>query len=433
LDLYYSLSLLHIKKKFTFTQAVIIPNSQNKLSNQKIIIYLSFILFLSLYPQFAEIPNIDFIKAYYPTGRSLVEHGTFQYEYGGLKNIPIIAFLLVPFALTGLKTAMGIFLGFELLSYLVAFIIAIEYFAVSNKDRWCLLFLFTISRPFYIAIFFGQLTPLAFLLLLLMILSYTRGRKITTGLLLTSLFLIKIPPGLLFTYFLWKKEYKIVFTGIIGYVAVWILSITLLGWQLHVDWFNYVIKLNVGTALLGYNNQTIFAFVLRLFKDYDAFNWYPISYNIFGYIFLVVVIIGTIAWFLKQMPQKQKDKNSIMVEISMIICLFLMIFPLVWDHYYLFLIFPFFTINRMLRQHPSRPRRILMWLSFVLVNPPVAVFYTPDTPSKLLNIILMSSLLLGCLILLILLRSQLKIIGKGNTIREQNLTDNINRDISYQH
>jgi hypothetical protein len=393
------------------------------LSNQKIILYFIFLLFLALYPSFAEIPDIDFIKAYYPVGRSIVEHGTFQYEYGGLKNIPIVAFLLVPFALTKLQTAMSVFLVFELLTYFAAFIIAVENFAVSNKERWFLLFLFVVSRPFYIAIFFGQLTPLALLLLLLLIMSYFRGRKITTGILLTSLFLIKIPPALLFIYFLWKKEYKIVLTGVIAYVSIWILSIIIFGWQLHFDWYNYVIKLNVGTALLGYNNQTIFAFVLRLFKDYEAFNWYPISFNIIGYILLVIVIIGTITWFLRRMTSIQKEINSIAVELSIIICLFLMVFPLVWDHYYLFLIFPYFTMYKILKQNSlMRWRRAFYWLSFLLVNPPVAVFYTPDTSHKFVNVLLMSSLLLGCIILLILLQTQLPRGDSKNNIAVKNLT-----------
>lgn len=374
----------------------------------KILIYSIFLLYLVLYPQFAEIPDIDFIKAYYPVAKSIAEHGTFQYEYGGLKNIPIIGYLLVPFGLTTLQTSMRIFLVFELLCYLGAFIVASESFTRTNKERWTFLFLFMISRPFYIAIFFGQITPLAFFLLLLMIRLYLRGRKIATGILLASVFLIKIPPGLLFLYFLKKKEYKTVIAGIFTYIAAWMLSLAVFGLQLHIDWFNYVIKLNVGTALLGYNNQTIFAFLLRHFKDYNAFNWYPIPFETIGYCFVVAAIIGVIAWLLKLMSSSTSNSNNISIELSMMICLFLMVFPLVWDHYYLFLIFPYFILIRNYRMHSSRGQWLLFWLSFFMVNPPVAVFYTPDTPNKFLNVSLMSSLLLGCLLLLILLGKQLR-------------------------
>jgi len=303
---------------------------------------------------------------------------------------------------------MRIFLVFELLCYLGAFIVASESFTRTNKERWTFLFLFMISRPFYIAIFFGQITPLAFFLLLLMIRLYLRGRKIATGILLASVFLIKIPPGLLFLYFLKKKEYKTVIAGIFTYIAAWMLSLAVFGLQLHIDWFNYVIKLNVGTALLGYNNQTIFAFLLRHFKDYNAFNWYPIPFETIGYCFVVAAIIGVIAWLLKLMSSSTSNSNNISIELSMMICLFLMVFPLVWDHYYLFLIFPYFILIRNYRMHSSRGQWLLFWLSFFMVNPPVAVFYTPDTPNKFLNVSLMSSLLLGCLLLLILLGKQLR-------------------------
>jgi hypothetical protein len=374
----------------------------------KWIVYSIFLLFLCLYPQFAEMPDIDFVKAYYPVARSIVEHGTFQYEYGGLKNIPIVGSLLAPFGLVNIQAAIWIFLIFELLCYFGAFIVASETFARSDKERWIMLFLFIISRPFYIVIFFGQLTPLAFLLLLLMIRSYLRGRKIATGILLTSVFLIKIPPGLLFLYFLKKKEYTIVTWGVIAYIAAWLLSIVVFGLQLHIDWFNYVIKLNIGTALLGYNNQTIFAFLLRHFKDYDAFNWYPIPFETLGYCIVVAGIVCTVAWLLKLMYSPTHESDKIQIEISMMICLFLMVFPLVWDHYYLFLIFPYFILIRNYRTQFSRRKWLIFWLSFIMVNPPVAVFYTPDTPNKFLNVVLMSSLLLGCAILLILLGKELR-------------------------
>jgi len=105
-------------------------------------------------------------------------------------------------------------------------------------------------------------------------------------------------------------------------------------------------------------------------------------------------------------PTHESDK--IQIEISMMICLFLMVFPLVWDHYYLFLIFPYFILIRNYRTQFSRRKWLIFWLSFIMVNPPVAVFYTPDTPNKFLNVVLMSSLLLGCAILLILLGKELR-------------------------
>jgi hypothetical protein len=369
----------------------------------KFIIYFTFVVSLLIIVHLREIANIDFNKAYYPVAKSILEKGTFIYEYDGLKNLPLVGVFLVPFALFKLHIAQHVFLFFELLCYTLSFIVFSEFLTRTYKERWILLFLFLTCRSFYIAIFFGQLTPLAFFLLLCMIILYLKRKGTWSGDFLTSLFLVKIPPGLFWFYFLKKKEYQILKKSVLTYGIFVAISVLVFGWSLHEEWFQFVIKLNVGTTLPGYNNQTLSAFLFRYLNEFDPYDWDPSALHPLFHLFLLLWIAGTTVWFIMRMSAKADDVEAIKLELSIMICLFLGAFPLVWDHYYMFLIFPLFIVLEQIRKRGTWIHYVILMISFIMLNPPVGIFFNPQTSFRLLNATLMSLPFIGCGVLLFLL------------------------------
>ena len=142
------------------------------------------------------VSNTDFNKAYYPAAKSLLSKGTFEYTYPGFKNIPLVAYIFTPFAFFDKKTGGMLFLVIEKLMYYFAFLIFLKYLTKSAANKWFLFFLFLASRPFFIAIAYGQTTIPCFLLLVLMLITYLKDKSCFTGILLSLTFMLKIPIGL---------------------------------------------------------------------------------------------------------------------------------------------------------------------------------------------------------------------------------------------
>src|SRR5262249_18801958 len=126
--------------------------------------YLVLLLYMATLPrQFhrlfpAGLWNVDFWKAYYAVGRSILDERTFTYSYEGFKNMPVVGLLLVPFAIGAKAAAASRFFVFELACYLGCFAVADRLCARSQSDRWILLALFVLSMGFVNTIEFGQLT-----------------------------------------------------------------------------------------------------------------------------------------------------------------------------------------------------------------------------------------------------------------------------------
>ena len=93
----------------------------------------------------------DFNDVYYPAGSSVLKTGTFDYSYWdsadesaggvgddveGFVNIPIIAYLFVPFAIFDIQTAGAFFLVFEIVTYIIAFAITVKFLAKTRLDSW---------------------------------------------------------------------------------------------------------------------------------------------------------------------------------------------------------------------------------------------------------------------------------------------------------
>jgi hypothetical protein len=205
----YMESVLSDKSNFPPPRPANMKNLTVILHSKAVIVAL-FCVLLSVVSFVIPIEANDFNDVYYPAGSSVLKTGTFDYSYWdsvdksagevgddieGFVNIPLIAYLFVPFAVFDIQTA-GVF--FEVTTYIMAFVIALKLLARSHLDRWILFFLFLCSRHFYTSIQFGQLTILCFLLLVLTFVTHQKRWLIATGLLLTSAFLIKIPLSLLY-------------------------------------------------------------------------------------------------------------------------------------------------------------------------------------------------------------------------------------------
>ena len=368
--------------------------------------------FLIALPALLPIPNADFNKAYYPAARQTVETGTFAYTYEGFKNLPVVALLLAPFALTDRDTGGHLFLVFQLLAYFAAFHVLAGALARSSRDRWALLALFVLSTPFLSGVRFGQLTSLAFLLLVSMLALYLRGGRTLPGVLLGSAFLLKIPTGFLFLYFLRRGELRVMTASALTFLGFLAASLLFYGLELHFEYYEHALAKNAGKTLLAYNNQNLFAFVMRFVEGPAHFSWATIAIPRALELGLLSGIAAFVALVLALWCGPTDDSRKTEIGVSLMICIMLSVFPFVWDHYYLFLVLPFFVAYRGLEKSSTLVQIACYVAAFAFVNLPlVAILKLPALAASQASPLVAGLPFLGCLILLALLVREARRLG----------------------
>ncbi len=383
-------------------------------------------LLLVLMPFLLEISNTDFNRSYYMAGQEVWETGTFEYvdrDFTFFTNLPILSYLFVPFGPFDVETAGKLFLATEIAAYLAAFVVVLSLFGQSAAAVAGLLFLFVFNRHYITSIQFGQLSILALLILALLYRAVDRKQDIAAGVLLSAAFLIKVPLGFLFFYFLYRRAFTTLVASMVSYLVVLAASLLLFGWQLHFDYVEISFLRSSGSTITAYNNPSPFSFAMRLLNPEQLFEWKLVP--IPGWVSacvgaFLVLLIGFVARAMG--PGRQTRGVGSWFEMSMVLCVSLLLFPVVWDHYYLFLLLPFCLAGKTLLDQPRAVLPLVVFgASLVAVHLPALSLLNANMgslpmlggfiESPLLRSLLPSVPMLGGLLLLGLLIFQFQSAG----------------------
>lgn len=339
------------------------------------------LLFLSIiyYKYNVDTPPLgDFVKAYYPAGRLVLEKPDDLYRIAkinvfGFVNIPIIAYLFTPFSLLNLDSAKIVFTVLGILSIFLAGFFLLKLTHVDGWRRTGLFLLLALNGPFYNSIQLGNTTHFVFLLLIGLFFCYQTKRDILSGVLLASAAIVKIPLMFICIYFMLRKRWRAVasfFTILLAFVGF---SLLIFGFNLNLTWFNECILAFSGKAIAGYNVQSVDSFLIRLLTNSSLKSWQLIEvgwdFKLIRYLMLSLLIGGTIwiLWRLKR-PTTLEAEN---LEFSIFLCLALITSPISWTHYYLFLVLPFaLYVGDMLSIPKNWSWQGLILLSIFLVSAP---------------------------------------------------------------
>jgi hypothetical protein len=377
---------------------------------------LCMLLFALVLPRLVPYYNYDFWKGYYLPARVLLDTGTFTYTYDAEKlapygatriwdyNVtsnPIAIISLTPFALRRPELGGQLFMAFNLASYIVAFILSVRSFAVSARDVWILLFLFVSSTAIRTSVELGQLTPFTFLLIVMAIVTYLKGHKGLSSALVAVAFIVKIPAGVLSLLFVRRWNLGGMAWATAVFLSLVTLSIALLGIDVHKDfWYSVIADLS-GKTMIAHNNQSVFAFITRFFYPPSFYDWTPVPVPTLIYQGLILAIVAWVGYLCARVLRSNDwSAESVRREFSLLICTALIIFPISWDHYHLFLIIPFYCLYELLKRtyHP------MIWtsavISFVLVNLPEFVLTWPGWRPDCLRLAIVSAPFAGCVFLL---------------------------------
>lgn len=312
----------------------------------------------------------DFFGAYYIAGRLIIQNPSKLYDFSenwGFVNIPIIAFLFTPFAALDRRTAVISFTILGGLAILATYHFLIKLTKVFGWKRIALLGLFVVNGPLYHSLWYGNPSHFVLLFLLATLFCLEKQRNFWLGVLLAIAALFKIPLFLLSVYFAMRGRWQV----ILGFGAALLVivgsSLLLLGLDLHLAWLHHIGQFS-SKAVSAYNVQSVDGFLARLVynTNNELRNWQPIDvswkFKVIRYA-LLSLLVGTTIWVCwRSKPPKTLEVENL--EFSIVLCLALVISPISWSHYYLFLLLPFALYLGNKLAVPQKP----LWSSLVVAS-----------------------------------------------------------------
>ena len=324
----------------------------------------------------------DFYKAYYPAAKALTS-ADWQSAWqglepgvGGFVNLPIVAWLFVPFLIFGKAGAGWAFLAFGMAAVLASWLIVVRGL-VNATLAGPMLFLFLVNGPMVNSLREGNTTHIAFAAVICGLALWKGGRNFLAGLLLGVAAIIKIPFLLLGVYFLLRRNWPVVGGGLAAIGAAAVLSLGVHGLAANSAWYDNSIAPYLGRAIAAFNVQSVDGFLIRLGSGAEGlFDWTARDISPLHKAARLVLFAAAGLAFLwttrcfetRTSPFDKRDY----LEFSLVLALAIVLSPVSWTHYYLFFVLPFglYLAGNFSTETDMTTRR-LMWSGFVLTALPV--------------------------------------------------------------
>lgn len=194
-----------------------------------------------------------------------------------------------------------------------------------------------------------------------------RGYSATAGALLAMATAVKLFPGFLFLYFVWKGKWRSVFVGAATFFAIIGLTVAILGTQSFVDFVQHAMP-EVGKYRRTWANASLDGFWTRLLSaESDRANpliagrWLPKI----AYVLSAVTLVGTLGF----LTRRSRTPESNDLAYGLHIAAMLLVSPITWDHYFLLLTQPLLLVAHRLAKGDGLRRLLAPALFMFWLNP----------------------------------------------------------------
>ena len=303
--------------------------------------------------------QLNDFPAYY-SGAMMVAQGEPERLYGTdfkwFTNLPVVSLLLTPLTLLEYADAWRLFWWLQVASYAATFALLLfgirRHFAPLTPARALLagaIFL-AFAPVLRRCLALGQTTPMMVLLFAFAWLVLPERRPRLTGGLLGFICVVKIPPMLLLPLLVLRRRLEVAAVAIAVVAAGVALSWLVFGSELLGQYADRVIWDNFGRSQAAFNNRSLDGFFMRIFSDKGLADWVPVarpplvSAGVLGVAAALCALLLRCAWGLvwPASPPRDDDPHagSLELELALGVVLMVLLFPVVWIHYYLFLAVP---------------------------------------------------------------------------------------------
>jgi hypothetical protein len=253
---------------------------------------------------------------------------------------PTSVLLALPFAALSYSDAFLVWNLVTLLALAVSMGIVVRQLTISYT-AWSVLptvVLLAFCNPFWQHINQGQINLMVLPLLTGIWAADRSGRPVWAGVFLGLATALKLFPGFLFVYYLLRGQWKVIVVGVISLAAVTGLTVAVLGVQTYQSYI-YDVLPQVQEFKDWWANISLIGFWNKLFNGLSGHVvplWYsPLLANAGAFVSCALVI-GVLAWKVGQArSQTQQDLAFALATTAM-----LLVSPIAWDHYFLFLLVP---------------------------------------------------------------------------------------------
>ena len=353
------------------------------------------------------VPFSDFNVAYYPAGRAIIEdlprlfRRCWDTPVCGFVNIPIVALLFTPFSMLTLRHAQWLFVALSLVGLVVTLLLLWSMTDREPSKRWAILLLFAMNGPLVYSLKEGNLTHGALLVLVAGVVCLDRGWERTAGACFALAAIIKLPLLLFAVYFVGMRKWRAAFGYGLTLATISALSLWYAGWASHVAWYQEVILPLSDKGLSAFNVQSIEGVLLRVQDDARLYDWTPVAVSpdirMAGR--LCAALLFGLSCLLCLRRPGTRHRDIMYVDLSMVLCLALLISPISWTHYYLFLLLPLSLYAGKRLPIPDRGGWLAaITIATLLLTPPVT-FAEGAVSRGLVEKLLLSHYVLGALLL----------------------------------
>jgi len=260
-------------------------------------------------------------------------------------------------------------------------------------------FLALTFQPMLSNLWHGQVTGLIVVLFLLSYWLLKREKNFWSGFVLGLIVPFKFYPALFVFYFIWRREWRVVIGSLTAMLLIAVISFGTVGWQANWEYIQVVLSEISGGGVAAFNNQSISGFLMHVFTQGDVYNWLDITEPAWISTFRIVIVLVMIAaagWVMqRRSSQRERSDSYLEIDLSLVILIMLLVSPITWYHYYMWLLFPLTVLfDHFLRSGEFEGQQVIWYaLAYALVVVEGVIVLRPIAEQALQNVWLLRLLL----------------------------------------
>ena len=222
-------------------------------------------------------------------------------------------------------------------------------------------------QPMLSNLMHGQVTGLILLCFCVSYWLLHRERPFAAGLALGLIVPFKFYPVLFVLYFVWRRQWRVVAGALITSLVVMAVSLMTVGWDGNLNYFGIVLNELQQGGMPSFNNESISGFLLHTFTHDNVSTWQDISvpfWLVALRVGLILLLVAAAAWAMRRPPQAISDSTLARdLDLSLVVFVTLLISPITWYHYYMWLLIPLFVLFDCLILSAERRTGDIVWLA----------------------------------------------------------------------
>lgn len=282
---------------------------------------------------------------------------------------PLLAILFLPLTTLSLSRAAQVWFLFNLALYGLALVILVKSTGLDTlKEKIApLILLAFLFAPVLFTLYKGQVNIAILFLLALTYWFYQRGNLAWAGVSLACATMIKVVPGLLIVYFLWKREYVVVWAAMGTIAIIGILGLVIAGPSVHHTFFRSVLPA-LGAPRPNPSNQSLGGYLSLLLVP-NPFTSCILNSPPLWKLLTTLLSLLLIAWIPILSPRAKREGWDL--EVSLVVASIPLVSQIAWVDLYTLFLLPYAVLARYLLQgEGGRIDVALVASSFLLLNSP---------------------------------------------------------------